>query len=227
MAVTKNPMQSKFVIPNAKDETVIIWNHGTDNSFLQNNCQDWWSLPPESIMDFQNENTSVFYLCSQVTDFFDFATYTIRRGYEIEAVLDKLIETGVKPKNIWVAGQSAGAWSTLLMSAKAKKKFNGAILFAPASGGKKKRILENPNYAYSKMHYRQLKQFEKLPQKAIIFTFADDQWNTKKDFENLKKAHSNTITLREYNCGQGHSSNRQNCQKQKIKAEIKSFMNKK
>ena len=37
----------------------------------------------------------------------------------------------------------AGAWSTLLLSARAKKKFNGAILFAPASGGKE-RILKNP-----------------------------------------------------------------------------------
>ena len=59
-------------------------------------------------------------------------SYIDKRKREINKVLDQLISVGIKPENIFLTGYSAGGWTSLMMMDQVEKKFNSAIVFAPA-----------------------------------------------------------------------------------------------
>ena len=215
----------ELTLPNPKIAKVIIYNHGTSNSYRKENCTNWWAQPSHHILNQRNKNTYVYFLCSKVTDWDKPTSYTARRSAEIESLIDTFIAQGLQPQNIYLAGQSAGAWAILRMSKQAKKKFNSFFLFSPACcGTTAKQAKRKAHNIWNTLHTKELALFNTLPQKGIIFTYADDPYMTQKNFTALKK-YKTTIKFYEYNCGLGHGSNRKGCKTKVIESIIRHHIN--
>ncbi|MGB1360604.1 MAG: hypothetical protein ACPG8V_00645 [Alphaproteobacteria bacterium] len=219
---TKNASDtSKVIIPNASDKTIIIYNHGTTDSWLKENCDANFNQMPARYKKLQNKDTVFYYLCSTVTDYDKPGTYTERRTVEISALLDKLINAGVKPKNIFIIAHSSGSWATLLLNKQQKKKFNAFFLTAPAMAGKVAEMNTRP--LYKKAYYQHLDKFNHTPQKGIIVFYTKDRWVRQSDWNNFKQNHSSNVDFYTYRCLRGHFSS---CNSYNHIKVIKQFMKK-
>jgi hypothetical protein len=115
----------------------------------------------------------------------------------------------------------------LLLDPLAKRKFNAGIYFTPACCSPKSRQKDEGNrIGFSEMHTRQIAVFNALPQRALIFTFADDPYVTKRDFAKLIHKHKKTIKLYQFNCGMGHSSAYQGCKYKTMDTIIRQYIQK-
>ena len=114
----------------------IIFNDGTDSIGENGEC-----LPgnmPKSVRDWGTSGIGerdvvVFYLCTQVVE----STFLItgqERSEENEALLDRLIEQGVPPMNIFVFGHSSGASAVLQTAGRVPEKLYAAVVAAPGYG---------------------------------------------------------------------------------------------
>ncbi len=115
---------------------VAVFSDGTDSTGENGEC-----LPGNMPKSFRDWGTSgmgerdvvVFYLCTQIVE----STFNIagqERSKEIEDLLDRLIERGVLPGNIFVLGHSSGASATLQTAGRVPEKLNAAVVAAPGYG---------------------------------------------------------------------------------------------
>ena len=98
-------------------------------------------------------------MCSKATDGNKTGSYIEKRVNEIDNVLDQLLDNGIKPKNIFLSGVSAGGWSSLMLMPKVGIKFNSAIVFAPACCGPRHEINKYPVWR-KKIRPKQVKQIQ-------------------------------------------------------------------
>ena len=125
----------KYHIKNPKNKIVIIFNHGTSNWKRVSKCRpeknpvvlEW--LEEER---FNGKSVLPFHLCS-----FSVGSYanelTIIRAQEINRAVEYFVKNGVKPRNIFIFGQSRGGVSTLYFAATNKKyDIGGIVVFNPS-----------------------------------------------------------------------------------------------
>jgi pimeloyl-ACP methyl ester carboxylesterase len=128
-------------ISEPRDKIVIVYNHGTRRPQLIEDCDASWNQVPLSLLAIQSEKVLISYLCSRAWEsnstWGSAGQHIYGRLKEVEATLDELIAVGVPPKNIFLAGHSAGGWTSLMAMRHFGRKFNAAIVFAPAFAGRR------------------------------------------------------------------------------------------
>jgi len=214
----------KINLKNGSDLTIIIYSHGTSRPQKKENCTKSYNKIPQSLKILKKfDNTYFYYLCSKATDEGVLGSYIDKRKIEINKVLDQLISVGVKPENIFLTGYSAGGWTSLMMMDQVGKKFNSAIVFAPAFAGPRSEIKKYPRWRKIERP-RQVKEMIKAKIiKALIFAYEDDAFNRPQELNFLKEKYSASIKLIGYECGKGHSTVDEDCKIKKTKEIIKNY----
>ena len=137
----------KINLDNGSDLTIVIYSHGTTRPQKKENCTKSYNQIPKSLKILTKaENTYFYYLCSTAIDAGTTGSYIYKRKKEINKILDQLIEKSVNPQNSFLTGFSAGGWTSLMMMDKVGKKFNSAIVFAPAFAGPRSEIKKYPRW---------------------------------------------------------------------------------
>ena len=214
----------KINLDNGSDLTIIIYSHGTSRPQKKENCTKSYNQIPQSLKILtKTDNTYFYYLCSKATDGGTLGSYIYKRKKEINKVLDQLISAGIKPKNIFLTGFSAGGWSSLMMMDQVEKKFNSAIVFAPAFAGPRSEINKYPKWRKEERPKQVKKMTEAKVIKALIFAYEDDKFNRSKELNFLKEKYPNSVKLVGYKCGKGHYTIDDDCQINKTKKIIKNY----
>ena len=215
----------KISLINGADLKIIIWSHGTERPQKRENCLKL-SVPESLFALSENDNVYFYFLCSRATDGDKLGSYIFKRKREINKVLDQLISVGIKPKNIFLAGLSAGGWTSLMMMDQVGKKFNSAIVFAPAFAGPRSETGIAPEWRKVERP-RQIKKMIKAKViKALIFAYEDDPYNRPKELMFLKEKYPNSVEMVGYKCGNGHSTTYNDCRFDKTKQIIKKYFEK-
>ena len=214
-------------LPNPAEATIIIFSHGTENSWKPEKCRTWYVRPPKIAMFLQGKpNTYVYFLCSDVTDTgHSDARYIFARSKEILQTVDQFLAIGVQPKNIFLMGQSAGGWSSLMAMQQVGEKFNAAIIFAPACCNKRE-AKEEKKRKYRKLNRRhqerEMLKAERI--EALIFAYEDDEFNRPQDLTFLTEAYPTSVEMIGYHCGEGHFTYQKDCQFAANKARITEYI---
>jgi hypothetical protein len=211
-------------LDNGNDLTIIIYSHGTTRPHKKENCTKSKNKIPSSLRILKKfDNTYFYYLCSKAIDGGVLGSYIDKRRLEINKVLDQLISTGVKSENIFLAGYSAGGWASLMMMNQVEKKFNSAIVFAPAFAGPRSEINKYPRWRKVERP-RQVKEMIKARIiKTLIFAYEDDTFNRPQELNFLKEKYPNSVELISYKCGKGHFTVHKDCKLNKTKKIIKNY----
>ncbi len=147
-----------ILVPNSrvnaepKDDILIIFNHGSADG-EGNDCYGrWfnlWPRWPRWLRDINGKEVigkriRVETPCSK-TSRGTFATnkcvgnvWVCERTNEIIYAITNAVEDGYQPQNIFVGGQSAGGWASLLIKKWNPGLFNGVIATAPAFNGRRR-----------------------------------------------------------------------------------------
>ena len=215
----------KISLNNGENIKIIIFSHGTTRPQKRENCKKKYNAIPSSLLSLnENENIFFYYLCSKAKDGNVPGSYIDKRVKEIENVLDQLLENGVSPKNIFLTGVSAGGWSSLMLMPQVDKKFNSAIVFAPACCGPRHEINKYPKWR-REIRPKQVKKIKSANIiKALVFAYEDDKFNRSKELMFLKEKSRDTVNLIKYKCGKGHNTYRKDCKIEDTKKIIKKYI---
>ena len=212
-------------LENGNNLKIIIWSHGTKNVRKIQNCTKM-RIPLSLLRLKSNKNTYFYFLCSKKRDGPKQGSYIYKRKKEINKILDQLISAGIKPESIFLTGQSAGGWTSLMMMDQVEKKFNSAIVFAPAFAGPRSEIGKYPKWRKVERP-RQIKKMVKAKViKALIFAYDDDKFNRPKELMFLKEKYPNSVEMVSYNCGNGHDTGFDDCRFDATKQIIKKYFEK-
>ena len=210
---------------NGNDLTIIIFSHGTTRPQKKEKCTKSYNKIPKSLRILTTlDNTYFYYLCSKAVDGGKIGSYIYKRKKEINDVLNQLISLGVKPENVFLAGHSAGGWTSLMMMDEVEKKFNSAIVFAPAFAGPRSEIDKYPKWRKEERPKQVKKMTETKIIKALIFAYEDDRFNRPKELMFLKEKYPNSVEIVSYNCGNGHSTGYNDCRISDTKKIIKNYL---
>ncbi|HZH28675.1 MAG TPA: alpha/beta hydrolase [Azospirillaceae bacterium] len=169
---------------------VLIFNHGSVSEFSPDPCQPDLARPlsttPEMMLDLAGSRvgpyTLVVYAYCTPSKLGDYR-YTSgtgelkveRRTREIAALTARFRAQGVPAERIFLSGQSAGGWASLLLARRQPHAFNAAIAFAPAFAGEwRKRPA-----AWQSQHDRLFAEIAGgAPLPSLVFAFEGDTYNT-------------------------------------------------
>lgn len=214
----------KFSLVDPENATVIVYSHGTRRPSRKVNCRKKGYGVPDSIMALERDDSFyVFYLCSAATDDGDKGSYIFKRKKEIQGVLTELMELGVKPRNIFLAGHSAGAWSSLMSMDVVGSKFNAAIAFAPACCGPRSEKNKYPIWR-KEIRPEHVKTMLAVPRiEALVFAYQRDKFNRPRDLQFLTDKFPKSVVLVDSDCG-GHSSHLNSCTKDQPAKRIREYI---
>ncbi len=109
---------------------MVIYNHGTRNPRKKERCNASFNRVPESLTALSGERFIIYYLCSDATEGTarsQAGNQVYARMDEIEQAMDGIIEQGILPEHLFLAGHSKGAWVILMLMNQVNRKFNAAI----------------------------------------------------------------------------------------------------
>jgi dienelactone hydrolase len=107
----------------------------------------------------------------------------MKRVRKIEQVVRAFHDTGVPADHIFLVGQSAGGWASLLVARRQQVPINAVIAFAPAFAGQKAKRPDDMQ-TVQELHIAFLSAAERL--NALVFAFDDDPYNTPEDLAVLR-----------------------------------------
>ena len=211
-------------IANARNATVVVYSHGTRRPKNRENCKKQGKQPPNAIMALEDDpDTYVFFLCSSAVDGNVKGSYIQKRKKEIQSVLAELVSIGVQPRNIFLSGHSAGAWSSLMSMDVVGETFNAAILFAPACCGPRSEKNKYPIWR-KEIRPAQVKQIVSVPRiEALVFAFERDKFNRTRELTFLTEAFPNTVKIVTSSCGK-HDDHHKNCSGMKLTTMIREYI---
>lgn len=202
-----------------------MYSPGTRRPQEREDCTTWWNQVPASVTAAARDlGARVEYLCPRATDDGVRGSYIGKRRAEIEAALDAQIARGAAPSHIFLVGHSAGAWSSLMLMGEIGRKFNAAILFAPACCGPRSERDVYPEWL-AEVQPAQIRQMLRAPSMAaLVFAYPDDAFNRPDDLGFLANAYPRTVELMVSACNRGHSTHVRDCQTDMTRRRIVDYV---
>ena len=220
-----------ITIPDAENATVIVYMHGTNNSYMPENCSIYYNKPPSSIMALtQIPNTHIYNVCAKSTDGFIDGTplfptdgqWIHRRVDLLEKTLNQMINAGVNPSRLFLAGHSAGGWASLTAAKLQGEKFNSIIAFSPACCGSRKRAKKNPYWRTTVRNSLVNTIIRTDSINALIFAYTDDSHNRPQEL-NFLNPYAGIKIIPQF-CDQSHITYRNDCNEIKTIAIMKNYI---
>tara|TARA_Y100001960_G_C14718485_1_gene851070 strand:- start:635 stop:1579 length:945 start_codon:yes stop_codon:yes gene_type:complete len=193
----------KISLPFPKNAIVVIYMHGTQNPRSRSSCGAWWNDVPATLKNLaKKENLHLYYLCSKATDppGRDHGSWIFERVKEISAVLDQLTDTGVPPQRIFLSGHSAGGWASLMAMSMVDRKFNAAIVFAPAFAGPRAEEGVYPIWRgeIRPKHVTKMTSFDTV--RALVFAYDNDPYNRTAELKFLTNRYPDSVEMVSSTC---------------------------
>lgn len=206
------PPDARIALSGAAERTVIVYNHGTSRPQRVEDCRRWYNAVPGTVASLEEQpGWHIYYLCSKATDTVGRGSYIDNRRAEIEGVLDGLLAAGVPSRRIFLAGHSAGAWSSLMAMDLVGQKFNAAVLFAPACCGRRSEVSMYPEWR-TEVRPAHVARIKAIPDvRALVFAFSDDAFNRKQELQFLEDAFPGGVEIVEPACGVVHADHVRGC----------------
>ena len=208
-------------------KTIIIYSPGTKSPQHVEDCRHADYAPPPAVMALKRDpDTHVYYLCPRSTDEGVPGAYIFGRAREIEKAVDAFIRRGIDPRNIFLAGHSAGAWSSMMLMGKVGRKFNAVIAFGPACCYPRSVTGRSP-YAYWRQVVRpfQMAMMTAAPRfEALVFAYPDDPFNRPDDLAFLTEAYPDNVRIISQSCDGGHMTPLRQCQTADTAAIIRLYI---
>ena len=110
-----------------------------------------------------------------------------------------------------------------MMMDEVEKKFNSAIVFAPAFAGPRSETNKYPHWRKVERPRQVKKMTEVKAVKALIFAYEDDTFNRPEELNFLKEKYPDTVELIGYKCGKGHGTAHNDCKLSKTKKIIENY----
>jgi len=208
------PRPAIRINPSVNDK-IIIYQHGTTNPRITPNCYIHRIRIPRVILELQDKNTHIYFLCSSATDSRydrnDAGNYIYHRVDELKIILEEFRVAGVNPENIYLAGYSAGAWTSLIANSLLEDRlFNGIIGFAPAFAGKRKS--RERSKVWSRVRNEQISMIKESQYlDALIFAYDYDEFENSSDLSFLTLNQDWNITFVKFECEEGHRTPLSDC----------------
>ena len=205
---------------------IIIYSHGTVRPQKAEDCNADYNRVPDSLTRLEQRGLArIRFLCSTATDDDkEQGTYIYKRAGEIGREVDLLRARGARARDIFLAGHSAGAWSSLMFMSSGADRVNAAILFAPACCGPRSERDVYPQW----LKVIQPRQVSEITSgkiiSALVFAYSDDPFNRPQDLGFLTKTFPNSIRLIAEACGAGHLTHLSDCQGGQTADEIEKYL---
>lgn len=191
---------------------VLIYLHGTTRPHRMEDCRLPRNAVPGSLRRIgERPDWEIYFLCSRARDGDRPGSYIPARVSELRAVLAALEAAGVPAWDIFLGGHSAGAWTALMAMGDAGRRFNAAVLFAPACCGPRAERARFPVWRES-VRPAQIAEITAAPgSPALVIAFPDDPFNRPADLFFLTESFPDTLRLAVPDCGTGHQSHLGSC----------------
>lgn len=127
------------------ERILIVYNHGSDGTDSRAQCKPFgrplWIRSLDGTF-VASRWVEVVYPCTPVAERYSEAggwkrLSVLERADRISARVEKHVAEGYVRRNIFLAGQSAGGWASLLLKRHNPGQFNAAIVTAPAFNGQR------------------------------------------------------------------------------------------
>ena len=179
----------------------------------------------------KKENTHLFFLCSKATDppGRDHGSWIFERVEEISVVLDQLIAAGVAPGRIFLSGHSAGGWASLMAMSMVDRKFNAAIVFAPAFAGPRAEEGEYPIWR-GEIRPKQVAKMSSFDVvRALVFAYDNDPFNRTAELKFLTDRYPDSVEIISSTCKitlplTGHLTHLKDCQAETTEAAMTRYL---
>jgi pimeloyl-ACP methyl ester carboxylesterase len=204
---------------------VIIYSHGTTRPQKVEDCNAPYNRVPPSLTVLETTGVArIIFLCSSAIDGPKQGSYIYKRADEIGKQVDALRAAGVPSHRIFLAGHSAGAWSSLMFMRSHADKVNAAILFAPACCGRRSEIDKYPVWLRQIQPAQIAQIVAGQAINALVFAYSDDAFNRPADLAFLTKAFPRSVTMVTESCGSGHNTLRSDCMLSATSKAIKNYI---
>jgi hypothetical protein len=185
---------ASLVHPHPEKRILLIFNHGSMPEFIPDNCEPEGETTPKVVKGLNGKTVKgleivVYSLCTEAkTGDYDYKTRTgepkvIKRAKNLEKVVRNFQNVDVLGEQIFLVGQSAGAWASLLVARRKNVKFNSIIAFAPGFAGRKS--VRKPGW--QELHDDHVEWISEAKEiKALVYAFEHDTLSPPEDLEFLK-----------------------------------------
>ncbi len=225
-----NETAQDIKIASPENKTIIVYSHGTTRSSRTEDCDADWNKVPKSLLALSGEQVKIFYLCSNASDNDgNLGGYVYKRAKEISQVVDELVKQGIDSHRIFLAGHSAGAWSSLMSRVNARNKVGGLILFAPAFGGRKDFEQTQPFWRQT-LRPKQANEISTAENiRAVVFSYVGDPYGEPDEMEFLTKSFPSSVEQFSYRCfgvSNPHITHLNDCEQSTTSDRIVKFITK-
>lgn len=215
-------------LPDPATATVVIWSHGTANSQRLEYCSSPGNALPESVRALEEAGVYIYFVCSEVAVLSRPETagrYIHLRMAEVDRAIRDIAGLGVPENRIFLAGHSAGAWTSLMLAADWGARIGGMIAFAPAFAGPR----DNPEYPWWREEARPRLIGEMLRAetiRALVFAYEADEYNRPADLAFLTETWPGGVELVAYGCdpANDHMSHLHDCRPDETARRIRDFV---
>jgi len=211
-------------LPAAPDKSVVlIFNHGTNRPQFRHPCDENRDVPGVVRDVATVHGWLVHAFCSAAVDGNEPASYTYKRADEILALVAAYRAKGVPASNIFLLGQSAGAWSSLMAARKDHSGFNAVIGFAPAFAGTRAEEAQYPRWRgeYRVKQIAYLREARRI--EALIVGYYDDTYDRPEDLKPLESIPGIRILAFDA-CHAGHGTAYSECFRAGARVEIEDYI---
>ena len=188
--VDGNPL----AVDDAENTLLILYNHGTIDDGSLAECVSRYR-PPLVLTDLMDRRVSglrvaIYYFCShdkvgpyragQNRD----ESRRARRAKDLENLIQSFIDGGMPPEQIFLSGQSEGAWVSLIAARRGAVPFTALIAFAPGTVG---RLEDGDNAeAYWRWYRNRVAYLQEAGHiDGLVFAFEGDSYGAVEDLEFL------------------------------------------
>lgn len=139
------------------------------------------------------------------------------------------MEAGVAPEKIFLSGHSAGGWASLMAMPTVDRKFNAAIVFAPAFAGPRTEAGIYPIWRgeIRPKHVTKMTSFDQM--RALVFAYDNDPYNRTAELKFLVDRYSDSVEIISSNCKMllpltGHMTHLKACQAEATEKAITEYL---
>ena len=192
---------------------------------MAEDCDRWYNRVPDSVRALSSDpGTVIYFLCSGATDRRVLGSYIYKREREIERTVDSFLKLGVPARNIFLAGHSAGGWSSLMLMDKVAIKFNAVIAFAPACCGRRSESTIYPIWR-GQIRPTQVREMVDVQDfQALVFAYENDPFNRPEDLRFLTDAFPDSVVLSRSSCAAGHFTHVRDCKRRRTTKLIRQYI---
>jgi dienelactone hydrolase len=202
---------------------VLIFNHGTDRPQVRHVCNERRDVPAVVREIAEARQWTLYALCSDAIDGDEAGSYTHKRADEILSAVAAYRARGVPAARIFLFGQSAGGWSSLLAARRDHGGFNAVVAFAPAFAGPRHEAARHPWWR-GRLAPEQIAHLREAPRiEALIFAFSDDAYDRPEELAPLEAIPGVRIVAFDA-CNHGHATAFSDCFREGARTEIEHYI---